>query len=232
MKLNTFEIKVALLGNVSAGKTTVLNALFKNKYGEVSMKRTTAGVNYFRVLNTSTRGEEGNAEPGSTQEQEQKRPWCPHAGETRTAASTLEEITKDNRLLRESNQVQEKWFDIELDDPLMEMREDTHLVVVDVPGINEAGIFKYKNYVNAKWTTFDCIIAILDGKQGLNTDDQVQILTLIQDNLISKRKYPLLFFSTRSTTQAIKNKPNSFEKHQKRLTGFSQLQNWGRRPRL
>jgi GTPase SAR1 family protein len=32
---------------MSAGKTTVLNALFRDKFGEVSMKRTTAGVNYF-----------------------------------------------------------------------------------------------------------------------------------------------------------------------------------------
>jgi GTPase SAR1 family protein len=41
------EIKVALLGNVSAGKTTVLNALIQNKYGEVAKKWTTSGANYF-----------------------------------------------------------------------------------------------------------------------------------------------------------------------------------------
>ena len=49
MKNYTFEIKIALLGNVSAGKTTVLNALLRDKYGEVAMKRTTAGANFFRI---------------------------------------------------------------------------------------------------------------------------------------------------------------------------------------
>ena len=45
-----FEIKVALIGYVSVGKTTVLNALFRDRYSEVSMSRTTAGVNFFRVV--------------------------------------------------------------------------------------------------------------------------------------------------------------------------------------
>jgi GTPase SAR1 family protein len=45
----TFEIKVALLGYVSAGKSTVLNAMLQGKYSEVAMRRTTAGVNLFRI---------------------------------------------------------------------------------------------------------------------------------------------------------------------------------------
>jgi GTPase SAR1 family protein len=49
----TFEIKVALLGYVSVGKTTVLNALLKDKFSEVSMRRTAAGVNFFRVSSQS-----------------------------------------------------------------------------------------------------------------------------------------------------------------------------------
>jgi hypothetical protein len=48
----------------------------------------------------------------------------------------LKEITEDT--LRESGQVQEKWFDIELP-TLCSMRKDTKLVVVDIPGVNEAG---------------------------------------------------------------------------------------------
>lgn len=42
-----FEIKVTLLGHVSVGKTTVLNALFQDYYSEVSRRPTTAGVNLF-----------------------------------------------------------------------------------------------------------------------------------------------------------------------------------------
>jgi ribosome biogenesis GTPase A len=44
-----FQIRVALVGYVSVGKSTVINALLGDKYSEVNMRRTTAGVNYFRV---------------------------------------------------------------------------------------------------------------------------------------------------------------------------------------
>ena len=203
MLFSTSEIKVALLGNVSAGKTTVLNALFRDKYGEVSMKRTTAGVNYFRIVTPGkelsgkdekegeSKTDNENKMHGNAEEVE--KPWCPDAGESRTAKSTLEEITEDNKILRESNEVKEKWFDIELDEHIMEMRKDTNLVIVDVPGINEAGACsKYKEYVNAKWHTFDCVVAVMDGKQGVNTEDQVQLLKFIRANNEQIKEIPIV----------------------------------------
>jgi hypothetical protein len=51
----------------------------------------------------------------------------------------LSRKSEDNIKLRESGQVQEKWFDIELPNELCSMRKDTKLVVADIPGINEAG---------------------------------------------------------------------------------------------
>jgi GTPase SAR1 family protein len=44
-----FDIKVALIGYISVGKTTVLNALLRDKYGEVAMGRATASVNHYAV---------------------------------------------------------------------------------------------------------------------------------------------------------------------------------------
>jgi GTPase SAR1 family protein len=51
-----FEIRVALVGYVSVGKTTVLNAIFRDKFSEVAQKRTTAGINFFRIINPVERG--------------------------------------------------------------------------------------------------------------------------------------------------------------------------------
>jgi hypothetical protein len=53
---------------------------------------------------------------------------------TRSAESTLKEICDDNVKLREADEVQEKWFDIELKKVLIPMRKDTRLVLVDIPG--------------------------------------------------------------------------------------------------
>ena len=43
----SFEIHVALLGNILAGKRTILNAILCNKYGKTSLKWCMAGVTNF-----------------------------------------------------------------------------------------------------------------------------------------------------------------------------------------
>lgn len=50
---SSFDIRVAVLGYVSAGKSTVLNALLQGKYTEVAMRRTMAGVNSFRNVSSN-----------------------------------------------------------------------------------------------------------------------------------------------------------------------------------
>eukprot|EP00980_Cylindrotheca_fusiformis_P016291 scaffold4841_cov132-Cylindrotheca_fusiformis.AAC.4 len=169
----TFEIKVAFIGNVSAGKTTIINALFRDQFGEVSMKRTTAGVHEFAVCSSTDWALASDKEPHESQ-------------------SILKEITEDNDALRKNNRMAVKRFEIELKEELCEMQKDTRLVIVDIPGINEAGArSKYRRYVEAKWNTFDCVVVVMDGRQGVNTEEQVSVLRFIKQN-DSKREIPLL----------------------------------------
>ena len=175
MIVHPFEIKVALIGNVSAGKTTVLNALLRDKFGEVSMKRATAGINYFHLHSHA-------ASDGSSVQSE-----ATDASNIRSATSILTEISQDNIEFRKSEMIQEKHFDILAEEELFPMRDDTRLVFIDIPGINEANTFsRYSDYVSMKWDTFDCVVAILDGKQGVNTQDQVALLNLVKTNLKKK----------------------------------------------
>jgi GTPase SAR1 family protein len=154
------EIKVALLGNVSAGKTTVLNAILQNKYGEVAKKRTTAGINYF-YLNVSS-------------DKKGKR--------QRSAESIHDEITADNKKkVRDGHDIIQKVFEIDIPEPIVRCHSDTILVLVDIPGINEAGTEnKYKDFVSNNWKTFDCVIVVMDGKQGVNSEDQVFLLQFVK----------------------------------------------------
>ena len=204
----SFEIKVALLGNVSAGKSTVLNALLKGKYSEVAMKRTTAGVNYFKLFKKPLEqtGEpkddsvDGSESPGGniTDSVATSPPesWQNLAENPRTAESTLQEIVEDNRtkISSSSFSVQEKYFEVELDHDIVDMRSDTRLVLVDVPGLNEAGAAfeHYKAYVRDQWCNFDCVVLVMDGKQGVNTQDQVFLLRLVKDLLETKKKLPVI----------------------------------------
>jgi len=115
------------------------------------------------------------------------------SNDIRTAESILEEMLEDNEVLRKSNDVKEKEFSIELVDGICEMRDDTKLVLVDIPGINKAGVSnKYKDHIEDKWGTFDCVIVVMDGRQGVNTEEQVALLKFVKFNLDSITNVPVI----------------------------------------
>lgn len=194
MKFTTFEIKIALLGYVSVGKTTVINALLRDKFGEVSMRRTTAGVNYFRLSSKSLKRKASDTKSDGDDSME----WTVTPDTLRTANETLHEITADNRVLRSSNKVQTKTFDVELEKDLVEMRKDTKLVICDIPGVNEAGAdTKYKDYVSDHWHTFDCVVVVMDAKQGVNTEDQVNLLEFVKECQACKKEVPVIILGNK-----------------------------------
>lgn len=142
MQISSFEIHVAILGHVSAGKSTVLNSLLQGKFSDVAMRRTTAGVNFFRISNTVRRipVPATSTSTASLPQQDEPAPWGHDPVNVQSASDILKKITSDNSKLRATpNIVQESTFDVELDEPICDMRPDTKLVLVDVPGLNEAG---------------------------------------------------------------------------------------------
>jgi GTP-binding protein EngB required for normal cell division len=171
-----FDINVAIVGNVSAGKSTLLNAFLRAKYCEVSMKRATAGINYFRL---HLKKQTGPGTGRSTVKTQRTREFDSPV----SASATLKEISADNAVLRNETKIQEKYFDIMVEDNLCDMHPDTRLVLVDIPGVNEACMgVKYKEFLATKWRTFDCVIVVMDGKQGINTDDQINLLKMVKEN--------------------------------------------------
>ena len=153
MLAKAFEIKIALLGHVSVGKTTVLNALLGEKFSEVSMRKTTSGINHFRVSNDTNKLQ---AETSSKEKDSSSKNTVLHDETIVSSKDTLKQITKDNNLLRVQNIIKESVFDVKLDQQLFSMRNDTRLVLTDIPGINEAHASeKYIKYVKDSWKSFD-----------------------------------------------------------------------------
>jgi small GTP-binding protein len=194
MKTVSFEIKVALLGYVSAGKSTVLNALLHGKFSEVAKRRTTAGINFFRIVSkgesTASKGE--SSEPQNTAEAPCGE-WQIEPEKIYEAEEAFKTIKVNNGKLRESNRIEESTFDVVLDEPLCEMHKDTNLVLIDIPGINEAGNHNlYREYVHEKWKSFDCVIAVMDVNQGVNTEEQVELLRFIQKNAHEQKGVPVI----------------------------------------
>ena len=153
-----------------------MNALLGDKFSEVSPRRTTAGINHFRVFDQAT--------PSIA-----------------TAETIHDVISKDNQSLRSSTEIDhvpEKIFDIHMDKPICEMRKDTKLTIIDIPGINdsESGTV-YKNYVASNWDTFDCVVVVTDVLQGVNTVEQVELLKFVKENNYSKKPIPTIILGNK-----------------------------------
>jgi GTP-binding protein EngB required for normal cell division len=328
----------------SVGKSTVLNALLGDKFSEVSLRRTTAGINFFRIYqnikdsnkktSTSTKDTVASINDDNekttttttttnTTEAEEKEQdletkssssssssssvgeeWSivvdndDYENNNKTFKSSVEthnEIEQDNKLLRdaivavvavavavdvdvdvdvdvcdsspsqscpndgtttttgggndgngddgdvkndtkdeeeeekeqkqqvgEGGGVSEKVFHVQVDHhPIIGgnekgknnnndggMRDDTRLVLIDIPGINEAGSSsdsnnnnnnnnKYKDYVESNWDTFDCVICVLDAIQGVNTQEQIELLKFIKRNNDNLKKIPTIILGNK-----------------------------------
>ena len=182
---------MSLYSPTSVGKSTVLNALLGDKFGQVALKRTTAGINFFRI----TQPIEESTEPRPEQELSSERELSTINDSIRykDADDVHKEISKDNKELRSSEVVKEKTFDIRIKYPICKMREDTQLVLIDIPGINEAETSKkYKDYVESNWDTFDCVVVVMDAVQGVNTEEQVSLLKFVHSNNQKYKDVPIV----------------------------------------
>lgn len=60
-------------------------------------------------------------------------------------------------------------------------------------GINEAGASeKYSDYVSKHWHTFDSVVVILDGRQGVNTEEQVNLLKFVKKHCDTVKKVSVM----------------------------------------
>ena len=196
MKSPAFQIRVVILGHVSVGKTTVLNALLGDKFSEVAKKRTTAGINHFKIV-SSMRGNINEITPeadddGRTSKKAEYDEACDlTSDDMMPAEEALAKITAENVELRKKNSIQECTLNVELAEPLIPMQPNTNLVITDVPGVNEAGSSKmYLNYLEKVWDDFDCVIVVMDADQGVNTEEQVQLLEFVKTNLKKYKSMP------------------------------------------
>lgn len=171
----------------------MLNALFQDRFSEVSMRRTTAGINFFRVSSRKNKKNQETNEQDEQQSEEAESSWSLDMDEPRDASSTLKETVADNKELRTANVIKEKVFNIELDEPLFEMRKDTTLVVVDIPGLNEAGTSDmYLKYVSRQWDSYDCVVVVMDAEKGVNTEEQVSLLEFVKEKQQQVKDVPVI----------------------------------------
>jgi GTP-binding protein EngB required for normal cell division len=217
MKSHAFEIRVAFVGNTNTGKSTLIDALLQGKYSEVALGGATKGVNAFRIFTKKDHlqlsnenselgkdvcheeeefdydGESTSCKTTKTEDisQEEAATWSIGPDDLQSMDQVYQAISNANATLRQAEEIHETVFDIELPETVCDMRNDTKLVLVDIPGWNTPGKNDmYLNYVNSKWDSFDCVVVVLDVFQ--DDDEQELLLNLVNYNIANEKDIPVI----------------------------------------
>lgn len=159
------EINIAIIGAVSAGKSTLLNALFVNQFSNMKIKRTTMTPQIYKetdVLNTD-------------------------------AKQILDKNNEiNNKLIKKSENNEKITIEdikgVEYYVPkvhnLVNLEKNIYLNIYDIPGLNDSRTKDiFYQYINNNFKHFDIIIFMVDINSGLNTSDEIDILNMITKNI-------------------------------------------------
>jgi GTP-binding protein EngB required for normal cell division len=166
------NIHIAILGPVSAGKSTFLNALLSNTYSDMMRKKTTMLPQIYQTSNSK--------DIDLIEEIKEKN------------RKSNEEILK----LRESNQYNQTHFKelvykVKPIDNFIELPDKKCTYsLCDMPGLNcsGGGDVMYYNYLEQNSHKIDIYILVFDINSALNTTDEVKILQEV-NKYIQKNKH-------------------------------------------
>lgn len=164
--MNRNQINIAIVGAVSAGKSTLLNTIFANTYSHCKIKRTTMTPQIYYEYDGKSL--------------------------TKTSKAIREQNKNINETLIRKTEAQE---DISLEDikeakyivpkiyNFTSLVKDVYLSVYDIPGLNDARTKSlYFEYLETNFYKFDIILFVVDINSALNTSDEIEILTKIISN--------------------------------------------------
>lgn len=161
------EISIALVGCVSTGKTTLLNALFLNKYSDMKIKRTTMLPQVYHEIRTTTKV----LKTAKMINQE-------------TSAINNEIIKKtengDNLEYKDCKQID---FYVQPIEHMNVLRKGVKFAVYDIPGLNDVRTKStYFEWMKNNFYKFDIIVFVIDVMSAINSSDEMDILNMLCEN--------------------------------------------------
>jgi len=172
----TQYIHIALVGTVSVGKSTLLNAMLVARYSDMSMQRTTANeIVYYET------DDNGKTQP------------LPDIHELNKIANRkIMDKTAQGGELTISDIKRIEYYVPRIYN-LLEgvLKPGVRLAIHDLPGLNDSKTSSvYYQYVTENFHQYDIILFIVDVISGLNTCDEKNILKLIINGVeTNKEKY-------------------------------------------
>jgi len=157
------QINVAIFGPVSAGKSTLLNALFVASYSDMKLKRTTMTPQVYFETESITKKDSAKIKQKNKEIND------------RLYKKKPEELTLED--IDETHYIVPKVKD------LVNLEPNVYLTVYDIPGLNDAKTKDvYFQYMDNNFYKFDVILFVVDINSALNTSDEICILDKILTN--------------------------------------------------
>jgi small GTP-binding protein len=163
-------ISLAIIGCVSAGKSTLVNAILVNKMSSTKIKRTTMLPQVY--IESNKKDELTKEKIQEIQEMNDR--------ENRRILDGDVELT-DANCVNIYHEIP-KCYD------LMKLPRNISLNINDIPGLNDSTTEKiYYNYIDKSYLTFDIIFIVVDINEAFNTSGSIQILKCMVENA---QRYP------------------------------------------
>jgi GTP-binding protein EngB required for normal cell division len=154
------NICLAILGPVSAGKSTLLNALFANTYSEMRRKKTTMLP---QIYQTSCHASDHPTQATKILEQNTRS--------NREVLASRDAGTFDSKLIESIHYVCPIDGFITIPDPHATYQ------IIDMPGLNcGGGDDMYYKYLDTKAPEIDIYVLVFDLNTGLGTTDEIRVL--------------------------------------------------------
>ena len=160
---NRNQINVAICGAVSAGKSTLLNAIFVASYSDMKIKRTTMNPQVYYETKQHNKKDSAKIKERNTE-----------------INKSL--YNKDPKSLTMAD-IKETCYLVPQIKNLAELDKNVFLSVYDIPGLNDSQTkHLYFQYLNENFYKFDVILFVVDIHSALNTSDESDILEKILQN--------------------------------------------------
>jgi len=163
--MTNFYVNVAIVGLVSVGKSTFLNALFGETYSDMKMKRTTMIPQIYIEVNDTIK--------------------------TKTSEEIREKNTEINKKIEEKKVLKKEDIRHEIhhihkffDKDTLKGLNDVLLQIYDIPGINDRNNEDlYLDYLTETLPDFDIVIYMVDINSSFNTKNETVILERICNHI-------------------------------------------------
>lgn len=160
-------INVAIYGSVSAGKSTITNALFIEQFSDMRIKRTTALPQvYMECVNP--------------QNYDAKKILETNREKNIAIMARTEDSSKPLRY----EEIEEIKYDVPKMFDFVELCDGVSFNIYDTPGLNDSKTKNiYFKYVKENIYKIDIAIIVFDVMNALNTSDDIAILDLVLDGI-------------------------------------------------